>query len=97
MTTSRSGIEDRRASGGKLADDGEFEEAKEALELPDENAGFLYINVRDAIEVGRGFAEASGERLPAELDENIRPLRSLLTYSSQDGDESHFAGLLGIE
>ncbi len=98
VTTSRSGIADLRASGGKLSDDSDFEQAKDAAGLPDDNAGFLYVNVQEALELGTSYAEFwLTLPAPAEVDANARPLRSFLTYSSQDGDESRFAGFLRIE
>ncbi len=97
VTTSRAGIGDLRASGGKLGDDSDFKSAKDAAGLPDDNAGFLYVNLKDAIEVGKSYAQLAGQNIPAQVDANLRPLQSFLVYGSADGDTQHFAGFLGIQ
>lgn len=85
------------ASGDALADDPDFKRASEAAELGDETSGFLYVNLREAIALGRRFAEAADETIPPDVDSNLRPLESFLVHGSREGDETHFTGFLEIE
>ena len=86
-----------RDGGESLEDDTAFREAKEAAGLPNETAGFVYVDLEEAIELGTSFARVAGESVPPDVEANTRPLQSFLMYSSQDGDETRFAGFVGIE
>lgn len=97
VTNVQSGIEDVSQDGAKLGDDPAFEAASEAAQLPTETAGLLYVNLEDSIEVALRFAGLADEEVPPEVNANARALESLLVFASADGDETHFAGFLGIE
>jgi len=99
VLTSLAAAISNRSGVDKLADDAEFQAASEAAGLPDESAGFLYLRLGELAELATGYAElAFGESgIPPEVDANLRPLQSLLAFSSQDGDESHFTGFLELE
>ena len=49
VTTSRDGIAQLRQDGDRLADDSSFKDALEQAGMPDETAGFAYVNLHDAI------------------------------------------------
>ena len=83
--------------GEQLSDSGSFGEAKDAAELGDETAGFLYVDLERAVSLIGGFAGIAGQEVPPELERNLRPLRSLLTHASRDGDEISSTSLLTIE
>jgi hypothetical protein len=78
-----------RGSGGgsSLADDPVFKDAKAAAGMPDETAGFVYVNLKDGIPAVERLA---GSVIPADVSANLRPLRSLLGYAVPDGDVSTF-------
>jgi hypothetical protein len=95
ITTSR--VLEAPAEGERLADDAEFNEAKEASGLGDETAGFLYVNLQETIALIAGFAGLSGEEVPPELTRNLEALGTLLTHVSRDGDRVDFAALLTVE
>jgi len=78
--------------GDSLADDEDFTSAADAADMPDETTGFVYVNVADALAV----VEALADDVPADVRENIRPLRTLLLYGSRDGDTATVGGFLGI-
>jgi len=54
--------------------------------MPDETAGFLYLNVADAVPL-LGLAGLAGADVPEELLENLRPIRSVVAWS-EGGDTS---------
>jgi hypothetical protein len=84
ITDTRNAVRDLRGGGGSsLADSDGFKAAKDAAGMPDENAGFLYVNLKDAIAEISGLA---GESIPPDVAANLRPLRTLLAYATVDGD-----------
>jgi hypothetical protein len=83
--------------GERLEDDPEFSEAKEASGLGDETAGFLYVNLQEAITLIQGFAGVSGEEVPPELARNLEPLRTFVSHAGREGDRVEFAALLTVE
>ena len=86
-----------RARESSSRDSGNFGQAKDAAGLGDETAGFLYVDLERAASLIGGFAGIAGEELPPDLERNLRPLRSLLTHASRDGDEISSTSLLTIE
>jgi Protein of unknown function (DUF3352) len=98
VTTSRQGIVDLRESGDRFADDEAFQEAKDKAGLPDETAGWGYVNLADALPLLFDYAALSdGGDVPSEVRANTEPLRSLVFYSTTDGNRAHFSLFLGIE
>jgi hypothetical protein len=83
VTDTRNAVRDLRGGGSSLADNDAFKAAKDAAGLPDENNGFIYVNLKDSIAEIAGLA---GESIPPDVSSNLRPLRSLIAYSTQDGD-----------
>jgi hypothetical protein len=65
--------------------------------MPDDNGGFLYVNLKDAVEVAKNYAQISGTTIPPDVDANLQPLQALLVYGSESGGTSHFAGFLRIQ
>jgi hypothetical protein len=95
ITDTRNAIRDLRGGGGgSLADDATFKAAKEAAGMPDATSGFLYVNLKDAIAEVAGLA---GEDIPADVEANLRPLRTLLLYSTVEGDVLDVTVFLAIE
>jgi hypothetical protein len=96
LTSGPAGIRDARGDDGKLPGDERFEAAKEAAGLGDETAGFVYVDLKDAIPLLEGFAGLADEEIPPEVSANLAPLEAFLVQASQDGDEIRFGGFLGI-
>jgi hypothetical protein len=78
----------RDGGGDKLADDKTFQAARDAASMPDTTAGWLYVNVKDAVPMIEGIAQLSSQQLPANVAENLHPLRSLLVYAAGKGDDT---------
>jgi Protein of unknown function (DUF3352) len=93
LTTSRDGISQLRQDGDRLADDTDFKAALEQAGMPDETAGFAYVNLHDAIPLVLNYVGT----VPDEVRRNIEPLQSLVLYGSRDGRTLKFAGFLGVD
>jgi hypothetical protein len=93
LTTSRDGIAELRQDDDRLADDSAFKDALEQAGMPDETAGFAYVNVHEAIPFVLNYVGT----IPDEVRRNIEPLQSLVLYSSKDGRMLRFAGFLGVD
>jgi hypothetical protein len=98
VTTSRQGIVDLREEGDRFADDETFQEAKDKAGLPDETAGWGYVNLADVLPLLFDYASLSqGGAVPPEARSNTEPLRSLIFYSTTDANRGRFSLFLGVE
>jgi hypothetical protein len=97
ITSATTGISGLSEGGDKLSDDDTFTQAQESAEMPDETAGFLYVNVEDAVPLLENFAQTAGEPLPTEARSNLEPLRSLLFYATAEKGKATVKGFLRIE
>jgi hypothetical protein len=97
ITSATTGISELSGGGAKLKDDETFKAASEAAEMPDETAGFLYVNIEDAIPLLEGFAQIAGQPLPPQARANAQPLRSALFYATAEKGKATVKGFLRIE
>jgi hypothetical protein len=79
-------VRDLKSGGGKLQDDKLFKDATAAVAMPDQTNGWIYLNFKDGVPLVEGFAQLSGTEIPRSVDENLRPLRTLVAYASREGD-----------
>ena len=82
--------------GTPITEDPVFTKAKNAAGLPDQSSGFVYLNIKNAVPLIEGFAQASGVSVPPAVVQNLAPLESLLAYASSNGDVSKFSVLLSV-
>ena len=75
-----------RSSGDKLKVAG----------LPEKTNGFLYIDVERALPAVRAFAKLANQKVPRELDANLKPLKTLVVYGTRDGDVQSIVALLQV-
>jgi hypothetical protein len=97
LTSGMNGIADYGTSGDRLPDSADFKEAKDAAGMPDSTGGFAYIDVKDVLPLLEGLASLSGESLPSEVAENLRPLRSFLAWSEGGSDSRTYDAFLEIK
>ncbi|MDQ3821962.1 MAG: DUF3352 domain-containing protein [Actinomycetota bacterium] len=97
ITSATTGISEQSGGGDKLEDDATFQAATEAAEMPDETAGFLYVDIADAVPLLESFAQTAGEPLPSETRANLEPLRSALFYATAEEGKARVKGFLRIE
>ena len=65
--------------------------------MPDETAGFVYVNIEDALPLLENFARTAGEPLPSEARANAEPLRSALFYATAEARRERRSSFLRIE
>ena len=99
VTTGAQSIEEIRSGGPRLADDDAFKDALEAAGMPDQNAGFFWLDFEDGLPLVLGLAEASGGNgaIPPQVRRNLEPLRSLVGWSDRDGRTSSAELFLAID
>jgi hypothetical protein len=102
VSNSRAVIEDALGDGKKLSDDEVYKEALDASSVPDETSGFFYANLKLSLPLILGLANSmsefdSPEAIPPDVRANIKPLRSALLYSKQDGKRTTISGFLTIK
>ena len=97
ITSAREGISGLGADGPKLADDPDFQAARDAAGMPDETAGFLYLDLGDGIRLIEDYARLAGEGISTEASANLEPLGALLVYSAFEDGRYRFSGFLAIE
>ena len=84
VSNSTDAISGLRSTGDKLKVPG----------LPDNANEFLYLDVERALPAARVFAKLANQQLPAQLDANLTPLKTLVAYGTREGDvQSIFAFL----
>jgi hypothetical protein len=96
VTTTRKRLSDSLKSGGKLADDPVYEEARRSADIPDETVGFVYANLREGLPFIIDFVEDSGDQVPADVRGNTKPLESAFLFAERDGDRFRLSGFLAI-
>ncbi len=96
FTSSTTGITGLK-EGDKLDSDDTFSKAREAVDMPDETAGFLYANLKQLVPLVLNFSTTAGRTVPPDVEGNLEPLRSLLFYGAADGDKVSLTGFLGLE
>lgn len=95
VSDSQNAVTELRAKGDKLIqDDSVFSQAKDGAGLPDASEGFLYVNLKDAVPAAEGLAQLANQTIPQEVENNLRPLRSLLVFGARDGDLQSFVAYL---
>ena len=97
ITSGLNGIGAYTASGSKLRDSADFKEAKSAAGLPSSNAGFIYVDLKNAIALGESLAGLAGSSLPPEVGDNLRPLRSFVAWGENSGNAATFDAFLEIK
>jgi hypothetical protein len=97
LTTGPTGISDYRAGGGKLADSADYKDALDAAGAPDKTGGLVWLNLHDGVQLIRAYLGVSGGDLPPRIEGDLKPLRSLVGYSTIDGDQTKVAAFLQIK
>jgi hypothetical protein len=97
ITNSAGGIGQVGSPSESLVHSADFQEAAKAADLKLANGGLLYLDLKNAIPLIEGFAGLSGTKIPAEVSENLRPLRSFLSWSAGSGDSRTFDAFLEIK
>jgi Protein of unknown function (DUF3352) len=98
VSSTEAGFRDALSVDEALSDEEQFEQAKEAAELPDENLGYVYLDLNEAIEFFLDLSALGvGESVDPELRANLEPLESVLFYGERDGKRVLVSGFLTIK
>jgi len=97
ITNAAGGIGQVGSPSESLVHSADFQEAAKAADLKIANGGLVYLDLKNAIPLIEGFAGLSGTKIPAEVSENLRPLRSFLSWSAGSGDSRTFDAFLEIK
>ena len=97
LTTAPTGISDYRAGGDKLADDSTFKDALDAAGAPDKNGGLVYVNLADAVQLIQNYAGLAEGKLPADVRENLKPLRSFVAFGTSNDDVTKLGAFLAVK
>jgi hypothetical protein len=77
----------KEGSGGEpLSDDQTFQDVRDAAGMPAETNGWLYVNFKDGVPLLDAVTQFAGQRIPADVLENLRPLRSGVLYGTRAAD-----------
>jgi hypothetical protein len=90
VTDSANALAELKGSLGRLSDDAVFKDAKSGAGMGDNNPSFLFVDIKDALPALSGFAQLANQSLPPEVENNLRPLKSLLSFGSSDNGVQSF-------
>jgi hypothetical protein len=96
ISDSISGITGLKDGGDKLADDQAFQAATTAAGMPDETTGFVYVDGPSTMALVDSFAAIAGRPVPTDVDDNLRPLHSLVAFGTAEGGTLGFKAFLEI-
>jgi Protein of unknown function (DUF3352) len=97
ITTSPTGIDDYRSGGDKLGDDSTYKDALSTAGAPDKTLGLIYLNAADVVKLVTSYAGLSGDKVPPDVAENLKPLRSFVAYGDRDGDITKGTAFLEVK
>jgi hypothetical protein len=97
VTTGPNPVSELRGSGPKLAGSEAFKNAVQAADMPDETAGFIWVDLARTVPMILGFVDAADEQVPPDVRANLKPLQSFLAWGDADGRTSSFSAFLGID
>jgi hypothetical protein len=86
VTDSANALAELQGSVGRLSGDDVFKQARDAAGMGDGGQGFLFVDLKDALPAIDGFAQLANQSIPPNVEQNLKPLRSLLVFGSRDGD-----------
>jgi hypothetical protein len=96
VSNSQAELDALRGDGPRLAGDDRFEAALEAAGMPEETAGFGYVDVAAALPLVAGLAPVAGtaDALP---EDYLEPLGGLVFWGEPAGDVQRFSLFLAVE
>jgi hypothetical protein len=83
--------------GASVNDDAAFKDAKSASGMPDQTSAIMYVNLQDGLPLIESLSQLSGNTIPANQSENLRPLTSFIAYGTGDSGTGKFTAFLQIK
>jgi hypothetical protein len=97
VTTGTRGIADYRGAGEKLPADPSYKKALKVAGAPDKTGGLVYLDLHDGLPLVASYLALSGERAPPDLQANLKPLQSLVAYSTEEGALTKLSAFLQVK
>jgi hypothetical protein len=97
LTSGPTGIADYRAAGNKLSDASSFKDALGAAGAPDKTNGLLYFDLAGSVPLIESYAALGGTKVPANLSESLKPLRSFVAYAVSSGGVGNATAFLELK
>jgi Protein of unknown function (DUF3352) len=94
VTTLPTGIEDLREEGDRLADDEAFRDAREQAGGGDV---VLFVDLDETVGLVERLAQLGEEEIPAEVRENLEPLRAFVVTAEGGDDETTIDAFLSLD
>jgi hypothetical protein len=86
VTDSTAAVSTLKGGSSPLVHSAAFKTAAGRAGMPGDSEGFLFLNLHDALPMIEGLAQFGGSSVPADVEQNLEPLDSVLVYGTQDGD-----------
>jgi len=80
-----------------LGDEPLFKSAREAADMPGKVAAYAFGDLQDGLPIVLRLSQQSGNKVPPEALENVKPLHSALVYLVKDGDALRISGFQTIK
>lgn len=96
FTSSVAGIADLQ-SGDRLKDDPAFQAAIDAAGVPDETAGWLYVDTPKLLSFVQTVQQLRGQDVDQSQLEMLAPIKSLVLYGTGEKDVVRFSGFANVE
>ncbi|MEZ5101536.1 MAG: DUF3352 domain-containing protein [Thermoleophilia bacterium] len=96
FTSSVAGIADLQ-SGDRLKDDPAFQAALAAAGVPDETAGWLYVDTPKLLSFVSTIQQLRGEDVDQSQLDALAPIKSLVLYGTGEKDVVRFSGFANVE
>jgi Protein of unknown function (DUF3352) len=86
-----------RGPSDSLGDDPLFKSARDAADVPGKVAVFAFGDLQDGLPLVLRLSQQSGNAVPPEAFENVKPLHSAVLYLVKDGDALRISGFQTIK
>jgi hypothetical protein len=97
LTTASAGFDALTGDGGGLEDDDAFRDARDAAGVGDGDEVFVYLDLRELVQLAEILAGLAEEDVPAEVTENLEPLESFIAWGDlRDPNNIELGAFLGI-
>jgi hypothetical protein len=97
LTTAPGGFDALAGGGGGLEDDEAFKDARDAAGVGDGDEVFVYLDLRELVQLAEILAGLAEEDVPADVRANLEPLESFIVWGDLgDPNNVEFGAFLGI-
>lgn len=92
VTTSAAGFDALTGAGAGLGDDDDFQAARDSAGVAADDEVFVYLDLRELVDLVQGLTGLAGEDLPPDVQANLAPLDSFLVWGDLSDPNNVEAG-----